>query len=164
MINNMTDSAYSDILIPTDGSDLAQRALEEALTIAGLTDATIHVLFVVDDAKIAELASECGMDTVTFDADVDALFERYEALGEHALEDLQDAATNQGVEVTAGIRKGLPRDEILAYVDENDIGLIVMATHGRQGLERYVLGSTTEAVLRRASVPVLAVHGDSTDE
>lgn len=160
----MTDSSYSNILIPTDGSDLAQRALEEALTIASLTDATIHVLFVVDDAKIAELASESGMDTVTFDGDVDALFERYEALGEHALDDLRDAARNRGVTVTAEIRKGLPRDEVLAYVDENDIDLIVMGTHGRRGLQRYVLGSTTEAVLRRASVPVLAVHGESTDD
>lgn len=159
----MTDPSYSNILIPTDGSELAQRALEEALTIARLTDATIHVLFVVDDAKIAELASDSGVDTVTFDADVDALFERYEALGEDALEDLREAATERGLTVTAQITKGLPRDEILAYIDENDVDLVVMGTHGRRGLQRYVLGSTTEGVLRRASVPVLAVHGESTD-
>ncbi|MFB6141052.1 MAG: universal stress protein [Halosimplex sp.] len=160
----MTDSAYSNILIPTDGSSLARRALEETLTVASLTDATIHVLFVVDDARIAEVASESGTDAVTFDGDVDALFERYESLGGHALDDLQDAATDRGVAVTATIQKGLPRDEILAYVDESDIDLVVMGTHGRRGLERSVLGSTTESVLRRASVPVLAVHGESADE
>lgn len=160
----MTDSAYSNVLVPTDGSELAQRALEEALTIASLTDATIHVLFVVDDAKVAELASDAGTDTVTFDADVGSLFERFEALGEHALDELRDAAADRGVAVTARIRKGHPRDEILAYVDENDIDLVVMGTHGRRGLQRYVLGSTTEAVLRRASVPVLAVRGASNDE
>ncbi|MFB6073867.1 MAG: universal stress protein [Haloarculaceae archaeon] len=160
----MTDATYSNVLVPTDGSDLAERALEEALRIAGLTDATIHVLFVVDDAKIAELASECGTDTVTFDADVDSLFERFVATGTHALEDLRDAAAEHGVAVTAGIRKGLPRDEILAYAEENGNDLIVMGTHGRRGLERYVLGSTTESVLRRSPVPVLVVRRGANDD
>ncbi|MFB6141085.1 MAG: universal stress protein [Halosimplex sp.] len=155
----MTES-YSDVLVPTDGSGLAVRALDEALTVAALADANVHVLYVVDDAAIAELATDTGVDDVSFDADVDELFDRFEAAGEHAIDDLRARARDRGVEVTAAIRQGLPRDEILAYVDEHDIDLIVMGTHGRSGIQRYVLGSTTEQVLRRAPVPVLSVRSD----
>jgi len=157
----MIDSGYRNILVPTDGSDLALEALEEALTVAELSDATIHVLYVVDDAKIAELAGGTGIEDVSLDSDVDGLFERFEAVGEHALDDLREAAADRGLSLTTATRKGLPDEEILAYVDENEIDLLVMGTHGRRGIERYVLGSTTERVLRRSSVPVLAVRGDS---
>jgi len=159
----MTGSGYRNILVPTDGSDLALDALSEALELAELSDATIHVLYVVDDAKIAELATGTGIDDVSLDGDVDGLFERFEAIGKHATEDLRDAAADRGLTLTTATRKGLPEEEILGYVDENGIDLLVMGTHGRRGIERYVLGSTTESVLRRASVPVLAVRGEASD-
>ncbi|SEO20753.1 Nucleotide-binding universal stress protein, UspA family [Halorientalis persicus] len=151
-------SAYSRILVPTDGSDLARRALEEACTIAGLTDATIHVLYVVDDAAIAELATDASLDEVSLDADVHRLFDRFEAVGEHAIEDIQTTAGERGVDIVTAVRRGIPDEEILAYVNEQDIDLIVMGTHGRRGVQRYLLGSTTERVLRRVTTPVLAVH------
>jgi nucleotide-binding universal stress UspA family protein len=154
----MSDSAYTHILVPTDGSDRALRALEEAVTIGGLANATIHVLYVVDDATIAELATDAGLDDVSFDADVNRLFDRFEVVGEHAIEEIKSAAAEQRVDVITEIRRGIPDEEILAYVDENDIDMVVMGTHGRRGVQRYLLGSTTERVLRRASIPVLAVH------
>lgn len=154
----MTEEGYRNILVPTDGSDLALRALDEALTLAELSGATVHVLYVVDEAKVAELAAGTGIDDVSLDGDVDHLFERFEAIGEHAIADLRDSVGDRGL--TTAIRIGLPDEEILAYVDENDIDLLVMGTHGRRGLQRYILGSTTERVLRRAPVPVLAVRDD----
>lgn len=157
----MTGSEYRNILVPTDGSDLALEALREALTLAELSDSTVHVLYVVDDAKIAELATGTGIDDVSIDGDVDGLFERFEAIGEHALGDLREAAADRGLTLTTVIRKGLPEEEILAYVDEAEIDLLVMGTHGRRGIERYILGSTTERVLRRSPVPVLAVRGET---
>jgi len=160
----VNDSGYRNILVPTDGSDLALAALSEALTLAELSDATVHVLYVVDDAKVAELASGSGVDDVTMDGDVDGLFERFEAVGEHALDDLREAAADRGLSLTTAIRKGLPEEEILAYVEEAEIDLLVMGTHGRRGIERYILGSTTERVLRKSPVPVLAVRDEKTDE
>ncbi|MFB6189887.1 MAG: universal stress protein [Halapricum sp.] len=158
------EGPYAKILVPTDGSDLALRALREALDVAELTGGTIHVLYVVDDATIAELATEPGTDEMSLDTDLTQLFDRFEALGEHAVEDLRVAAEERGVEVVTAIRNGIPQDEILAYTDENGIDLVVMGTHGRRGVERYLLGSTTERVLRRSNVPVLAVRCPSGDE
>jgi len=154
----MTDATYTRILVPTDGSDLALRALGEAFTLAELSGATIHVLYVVDDTKVAELAMDSGVEDVSFDADVDQIFERFEAIGEHAIEDLRDAADERGLELTTAIRIGIPDETILSYVEENGIDLLVMGTHGRRGVQRYLLGSTTERVLRRAPVPVLTVR------
>ncbi|WP_323675885.1 universal stress protein [Halorubellus sp. PRR65] len=160
----MTGSDYRNVLVPTDGSNLAVEALREALSLAELTDATIHVLYVVDDAKIAELASGTGIDDVSVDGDVDGLFERFEAIGEHALDDLREAATDRGLTLTTAIRRGLPEEEILAYVEETEIDLLVMGTHGRRGIERYILGSTTERVLRKSPVPVLTVRENASGE
>jgi len=157
----MTDSGYRNILVPTDGSDLALQALGEALTLAELSDATIHVLYVVDDTKVAELASGSGIDDVSVDGDIDGLFERFEAIGEHAIDDLREAAADRGLTLTTATRSGLPEEEILGYVEDNEIDLLVMGTHGRRGIERYILGSTTERVLRKSPVPVLAVRGET---
>lgn len=156
-----TPDAYTSILVPTDGSDLALRALREAFTLSELSGARIHVLYVVDDAKVAGLATDSGLDDVSFDAEVDQLFERFEAVGEHALDDLRDVAEARGVELTTAIRTGIPEEEILAYTDAEGIDLLVMGTHGRRGMERYVLGSTTERVLRRAPVPVVTVRRET---
>ncbi|WP_135662273.1 universal stress protein [Halorhabdus rudnickae] len=160
----MTGPAYQKILVPTDGSDLALQALHEALTLAELSEATVHVLYVVDDAKVAELASGTGIDDVSIDGDIDGHFDRYEAIGEHALDDLRETAADRGISLRTAIRKGLPEEEILAYVDETDIDLLVMGTHGRRGIERYILGSTTERVLRKSPVPVLAVRDETSTE
>ncbi|MFB6156052.1 MAG: universal stress protein [Haloferacaceae archaeon] len=151
-------SPYANILVPTDGSDLALEALEEALALAELSGGTIHVLYVVDDSTIAELATDTGLDDVSFDADVNRLFERFEGVGEHAIEDVREAAAARGADVVAEIRRGIPDEEILSYAADNDVDLVVMGTRGRRGVQRYLLGSTTERVLRRASVPVLAVR------
>jgi len=157
----MIGSGYQNILVPTDGSDLALEALSEALTLAELSDARVHVLYVVDDAKVAELASGSSIDDVSIEDNIDGLFEQFEVVGEHALEDLREVAVEHGLTLTTVLRRGLPEEEILEYVDENEIDLLVMGTHGRRGIERYILGSTTERVLRQSSVPVLAVRGQT---
>lgn len=59
---SMTAGTYRRLLVPTDGSDVARRALDEAITVANLTGATIHVRYVVDDTTIAELATDPGFD------------------------------------------------------------------------------------------------------
>jgi nucleotide-binding universal stress UspA family protein len=59
--------------------------------------------------------------------------------------------------------EGNPSEEILAYATEHGIDLITMGTHGRSGLDRVVMGSVAERVVRRSSVPVLTVRGEWSD-
>ncbi len=64
------------------------------------------------------------------------------------------------VDTVSAIESGNPHEVILDYADENDIEMIVMGTHGRTGVDRYLIGSVTEKVVRLAEVPVVSVRED----
>jgi nucleotide-binding universal stress UspA family protein len=138
---------YERILLPTDGSTATERAVEHAVDLARKYDATIHALYVIDAGMYSSL--EAGADIV-----IDAL----EDEGEAAVESVERAAAEAGVEVETTVTSGTAHQTILDYAEEADVDLIVMGTHGRTGLNRYLLGSVTERVVRTAEVPVLTVR------
>lgn len=138
---------YNHVLFPTDGSDAAAGATEEAFAVAANNDATLHVLFVVDETA-GPLNVRGG----------DERFERAEAEGEKLVNEVAERATQAGVEnVVCAVEQGTPDETILEYAAEN-ADLIVMGTHGRSGLDRHLLGSVTENVVRRSDVSVLTVR------
>ncbi len=139
---------YDRILVPTDGSDPADRAFERALDLASTYDAALHLLYVVD---VSALAGE--FDAVT-------VVEHLERSGRETVQRLRKRAEEAGVEdVTTKVVEGTPYRTILEYADDEEVDLVVMGTHGRTGLDRYLLGSVTERVVRTADVPVLTVRG-----
>ncbi|GAB6863113.1 universal stress protein [Haloplanus litoreus] len=142
---------YDDILIPTDGSEPAAAAFEHACSMAERYDATIHALYVVETDSLAHEAPELAIED---------LRETLRTEGEAILDDLTARATDRGIELTDAIVEGVPENVILEYADEHGIDLLVMGTHGRHGIERYLVGSVTERVVRRSSVPVLVVGGE----
>jgi nucleotide-binding universal stress UspA family protein len=144
---------YDEILVPTDGSAAAERAIEHAVDLAGRYDARIHAFYVVDTSAYAALE---GAGTAV----VDALEEQ----GTEAVDRVIEAAEDAGVPVERVVREGSPHRNILEYIDEADIDLVVMGTHGRQGIDRYLLGSVTERVVRSAPVPVLTIRMDEDEE
>ncbi|MFB6139377.1 MAG: universal stress protein [Halosimplex sp.] len=144
---------YRNILIPTDGSDGAAEAIREGVGLAGLTGATVHGLYVVDTREYNTLPESKWV----------SLRDRLETEGDDAVEAVRAAADEAGLEAVTGVTSGVPHREILRYVDDNDVDLIVMGTHGRTGFDRVLLGSITEKVLRHASVPVHVVRIDDAD-
>ena len=78
--------------------------------------------------------------------------------GERAVAVVADRAAERGVPAETAVERGVPHEAILEYAAENDADAIVMATHGRTGVERFLLGSVTERVVRRSPVPVLVVR------
>ncbi|MCL9816924.1 universal stress protein [Natronocalculus amylovorans] len=138
---------YDSILIPTDGSPAADAACEHGLNLAERYGATVHALYVIDGSMYASL--EAGADVV-----LDSL----KTEGERAVGAIEDAGRERGVTVTTAVSHGAPHAQILEYADESDVDLIVMGTHGRTGLNRYLLGSVTERVVRSSDVPVLTVR------
>jgi nucleotide-binding universal stress UspA family protein len=146
---------YEHILIPTDGSEAAQNAVEQAVDLAEKYDATLHALYVVDvDATNLSLGTE-QVDRIR-QGRIDEMPE-VKAEAEEATGKVADAATARGVPVEEHVSAGSPSRAIRKFVDENDIDLVVMGSHGRSGLSRVVLGSVAEKVLRRTRVPVLVV-------
>jgi nucleotide-binding universal stress UspA family protein len=138
---------YHDILVPTDGSDASNAALEHALTLATQHGARIHGLYVVDSGSYGLL--EEGASAVA-----GALHEE----GERAVEAVTAAAESADVDVETAVVEGNVHRSILAYVEEHDVDLVVMGTHGRRGIDRYILGSVTERIVRSSPVPVLTVR------
>jgi len=137
---------YSDVLVPTDGSETARTAIDHAIEIASVTNGHVHGLSAFEAGAIEATAGP--------DSELEArLREQFES----AAETVARRAGQAGLHATTTVREGRPRDAIDAYVIDHDVDLIVIGTHGRSGLERYLLGSTTEWLLRHTDVPVLAV-------
>ncbi len=140
------DPDFETVLVPTDGSEAANVAADHGITLAGATDAAMHVVHVVD---LTAVSGEFGGAEV-----LNAL----EEAGQQAVDDVIDRARKADLRsVEASVLSGTPARAILDYAEERDIDLIVMGTHGRTGLERYLLGSVTEKIVRVADVPVLTV-------
>jgi nucleotide-binding universal stress UspA family protein len=147
---------YDDILIPTDGSDSAERAARHGVVLAEAYGATVHALSVVDERDLDGglvddgSALEEGIDAAERDA-------------RRAVETVADLAAEtvdgyDAGDVTTRVEVGVPSEAILAYVTDPGVDLVVMGTHGRTGIERFVIGSVAEKVVRRAEVPVLTVR------
>jgi nucleotide-binding universal stress UspA family protein len=137
---------YDRILLPTDGSDAGTRAVDQALGLAAETGATLHLLFVLEEIPYAPETMD------------DAVGSELREIGEATLETVRERADGAGVEVVEALREGAPHSTILEYAAEEDADVIVMGTHGRSGLDRYLLGSVTERVVRTADIPVLTVR------
>ncbi|SDY46639.1 universal stress protein [Halobellus clavatus] len=141
---------YERILIPTDGSECADSAVDHAIDIATQYDAELHVLSVVDTRDMSHSAPAISPQQVE-----QTLRERAESV----VESVAERAADAGVEAVTAVEPGVPDDVVVEYAADHDCDLVVMGTHGRTGLQRYLLGSVTERTVRRSSVPVLTVRG-----
>jgi nucleotide-binding universal stress UspA family protein len=140
------DGPVRTILVPTDGSDAAEAALEHAGSIADAAEASVHVLAVVDTTDAPS----------TFDvAFVDAL-ER----AKRRLADGLDGLDNRDIDGTGAVLRGRPAQTIVRYADEHEVDLIVLGRTGQSGLVAPLLGSTTNRVVRTSPVPVMVVSAE----
>lgn len=140
---------YERVLLPTDGSPPAEAAVPHAVAFAELADAEVHVLNVVD------VSDTTGGGTATVATDLADQFRRE---GQRATERVADRVREAGLTATTAVREGFPARDVLSYAADNDVDLVAMGTHGRTGVSRFLLGSTTERAIRHADVPVLAVN------
>jgi nucleotide-binding universal stress UspA family protein len=140
---------YDHLLLPTDGSDGTSTIAEHAGSLAQQYDATVHVLSVVDTRNRFE-GPTMGLGTEAWE---DAERERAERAVDDAV-----AALPDDVAVERHVEAGLPHAAILDSVDAADVDLIVMGTHGRTGLDHYLIGSIAERVVRQSPAPVLTVR------
>jgi nucleotide-binding universal stress UspA family protein len=149
---------YDDILVPTDGSTGTDRIVEHAAALADQHGSTLHLLYVVNTASFANLPMESSYEGIA---------SMLEQEGETALDDAAATIERVAPDVTVerAIREGSPAPEIVSYATESGCDLITMGTHGRGGINRLLLGSVAERVVRKSPVPVLTVRvGEIPDE
>lgn len=139
---------YDEVLVPTDGSEAVDRALDHAIRLATDHDATVHALYVVDQ-RIAAANSGDLHDEVVADL---------EAQGEDAVNAVAEAAAEAGLNAVTHVAHGTPDTEIVAYAEENGVDVIVMSPEGKSPRERIrSLGSVSDRVADDASVPVFLI-------
>ena len=139
---------FDRILVPTDLSDCSLEAVHYAKIVAIQVKASIELLHIMEPACY-------GID-FTIESSADREQKRKAATGR--LEALSSELTAAGIAVKLSLLGGAPSDTILEVAHRTSSNLIVMGTHGRRGLSHVLTGSVTEAVLRRGTLPVLAVR------
>ena len=147
---------YQKILLPTDGSKFAEKAANHAIWIASKSGAEIIVLNVIETSSLVGLPAE---DLIV------RIKEMLKEEGRRSLERISEMVTEEekelkieDIKVNLKTEEGSPADAILKTVEKEDIDLVVMGTSGKHGLDRFLLGSVTEKVVRSSNCPVLAVH------
>ena len=135
------------ILAPVDFSDCSLDALEYAVQIAKRLKVPMTILHVLEPISY-------GLDLTLIHT---SERERTRVLLEEKLNGLAAAIASEGITAHHQIRGGMPGDSLVHFIEDNQCDLVVMGTHGRRGLSHLMNGSVAEAVLRRASCPVLTV-------
>jgi len=140
---------YDTILLPTDGSEEMEPIIDHAVALAETHGATLQALYVMNTASLSDLPMESTWE---------GLEQALEEEGQAGLRAVEERAGNVPVETV--LLEGSPPLAIVEYATEEPCDLIVMGTHGRSGVNRLLLGSVAERVVRTASVPVLTIHVD----
>lgn len=144
---------YKNILVPTDFSDFSLKGLHHALALAQASGATVHLIHVVEEIVYpADWGyAQVGLTDLTRELEKSSLEE---------MAKLQ-ASLKSAVPVHTAVVVGKAPEAIAEYAKEHSADLVVIATHGRSGIEHFFFGSTTEKVLRMAPCPVLTFRPES---
>lgn len=138
---------YERILVATDGSTGAKAAATHAIELARRYDAELHAVYVIE--------TRTGYDNAIVDPEI--VRQNLRETGEEALAAIETEA-GSGVSVVTSIEEGVPPEELLTYIEERGIDIVVLGAKGRSAFKTILLGSTTEAILHADVVPVLVVN------
>jgi nucleotide-binding universal stress UspA family protein len=151
-IDDDTGTTYGNVLVTTDGSDLAADAGPYAAEVAGRFEAVLHVLNAVDVQAEAGVFNAGGVDR--------EYIERLERKGQRAVDDLISGLDATALDVREAVVQGYAPEVIAEYVDDNDVDLVVMSSEGQSNLAGQQLGTVAGRVLRTVDRPVLVVTED----
>jgi nucleotide-binding universal stress UspA family protein len=137
---------YKKILIATDGSEKNRDAVKEGLKIASACNATVYLVYVIDTGTISSVPTDVAGGS---------MYQVLEEEGKRAMENA--GALAGGLKSECLLLAGKPAPEIIRFAGENGVDLIVIGTKGKTGIERLLLGSVAENIIRSAHCPVLVV-------
>lgn len=147
----------SQILLPTDLSDLSWKALPHAVDLTERLGAQLHVIAVIEEMRGGAFHPYPAME-------IPAYTQYLEDLRGSTLAAVHEKLGSFSENCTISVRDAVSAaKDIVQYTQECNVDMVVMATHGRTGLQRFLLGSTTEQVLRTCPVPVLSIPARSPD-
>ena len=146
---------YKRILIATDGSQLSDMAVESGLSLAGLTGASVIALKVVPRYPRSYFDSTLPVEA----ADIKRIEKQWSDAAQVLVNKVKARGSDEGVSVKAVVVKSdLIAEAVISAAKKHNCDLIVMASHGRKGIKRLLLGSETQHVLTHSHIPVLVLR------
>jgi nucleotide-binding universal stress UspA family protein len=146
---------YKRILVATDGSTLSKKAVRNAIDLAAAVGADLVALYVVPRYPVSYFE---GGVTISME-DVERTEKQWSDKGQAVVDAVQQAAQAEGIKAKAVVvRSDLIAESIISAVKKHKCDLVVMASHGRKGIKRVLLGSETQHVLTHSTVPVLVLR------
>jgi len=152
----------SSILWPSDGSEPSYKALDAAIELARKFKARLYALQVVHQVPTVTGAGFAPVAIQGFDV---PLYEQ--ELMKTAEKELHQTVSDkvpEEIEVTARVKIGIPAETITDFAKDNNISMIVMATHGRTGISHFMLGSVAEKTIRQSTIPTLIIPASDEDQ
>lgn len=146
---------YERILVTTDGTALSDKAVQSALSLAKLSGATLIVLRVIPRYPRSYLEGGATVDI----SEIKRIEAQWTTQAQAQLSAIKAEGKGMGVTVKTTIAKSdLVAESIIATADKQEVDLIVMASHGRKGIKRLLLGSETQHVLTHSTKPILVLR------
>jgi nucleotide-binding universal stress UspA family protein len=146
---------YTRILVATDGSTLSKKAVTNAIQLAATCGAELIALKVVPRYPQAYFEGSIPLSV----AEVNRIEGQWTEAAKTALEAVQKTAKSKGVvSKVVTVKSDVVSDAIIATAKKHKADLIVMASHGRKGIKRLLLGSETQQVLTHSHIPVLVLR------
>ena len=144
---------FEKILVATDGSEHGYRAANIALDLGKISGGKVTAIYVADTNRTSHLPDDM------------LLFSIRELLlkeGKEALKHVEDLAREKGVAYEGVVAEGNPGSEIISYAESAKMDIIIMGAVGRTGLDKFLLGSVAEKVVRNSKIPVLTIPRERT--
>ena len=138
---------FKKILFPTDFSESAENASHYAISLAQKYGGKIYAVHVIEPFTY----------TVDFGIDYSAQYKEMETSAKKLLNEIVASLKKSKIDVEGVLLSGEPFVEIIKYAKKKQVNLIIMATHGRTGIEHMLMGSVAEKVVRKSPCPVLSI-------
>lgn len=151
LVSKMSEQLYKKILLPTDGSKYSDISEKHALSIAATNNAEIIALSVIENSFSLGLP-----DTETI-SEVNRLLKEENEKNLKKVERLRDEC-GLDVEIRTLVKEGSPAKVILETIEEEDIDLVVIGSSGKSGIDKFLMGSVADKVVKSAKCCVLVIH------
>ena len=147
---------FKKIMIATDGSACSELAADKGIAFARLSGGTVYAVHVLSKAYLSAMDGS-AYSAVGTNPYWESIKEAFQKHGQQALDYVKDLGKVKGVNVESVMLEGNPADELIIYAEENKMDIVIMGTLGKSGIDRFILGSVTENLLRHSKVPVMVV-------
>jgi nucleotide-binding universal stress UspA family protein len=142
--------SFKKIMVATDGSICSRLAANNGIELARLSAGTVYAVYVVSTDYFSSMA---------VDLDWERMREALKKEGNQAVNYIKGVGEMEGVRVEPVLLEGHPADELIRYAEEEGMDIVVMGTLGKTGLDRLLLGSVAENIVRNSKVPVMVIKG-----